>query len=276
MPVIATRGRGPSHPVSIIRLGCHAPPRNGPPTRDASPLAGGLLFVASLLYFGASYVVAVRRRAGAGRSPGWRHARSIVALFTAFALHHSVFARAGLKSWIRRAWRRRRSSDRSTSGSRACCSSPCARAGSPSPACGLAGRRGGRVVLRSLRRPRMIAAMLLWPAGSTCFDARRRPAGPRPRAARASHAARADAVRTPSSATRSTSAGGCSSSGRRRVMNGTRLVFAVSRASRRISFAGRAVRGARSAPILRRVVRRLRAARALAHRPGVYAAPSYR
>jgi protein-S-isoprenylcysteine O-methyltransferase Ste14 len=65
-------------------------------------LAGGLAFVGSLLYF----VYAYFQRFGPAAPPvPTEHTRPIVvnlALFTAFALHHSAFARTGLKDWVAR------------------------------------------------------------------------------------------------------------------------------------------------------------------------------
>jgi protein-S-isoprenylcysteine O-methyltransferase Ste14 len=62
-------------------------------------VAGGLVFVASLLYFVASYAW----RFDAAASGDWPPAAAIVvdlALFSVFALHHSVFARASVKRGI--------------------------------------------------------------------------------------------------------------------------------------------------------------------------------
>ncbi|MEZ5315958.1 MAG: methyltransferase [Vicinamibacterales bacterium] len=79
-----------------------------PPHREApvAPLAvavgGGLLFAGSLVGFvwnlrpGGSLAV----DAGAWTSAGWRAIAADVALFTLFALHHSMFARLGLKAWV--------------------------------------------------------------------------------------------------------------------------------------------------------------------------------
>lgn len=62
---------------------------------------GAALFVASLVYFLYCYVI----RYGAPVAPGLRPARPILidlALFTAFALHHSVFARLPVRAWVAR------------------------------------------------------------------------------------------------------------------------------------------------------------------------------
>ena len=68
--------------------------------RLAFAMAGGLLFAGSLLYFAWQYLTGFDAPAIAGGSSG---AVVIdVALFTVFALHHSVFARAGLKAAIAR------------------------------------------------------------------------------------------------------------------------------------------------------------------------------
>jgi hypothetical protein len=66
-------------------------------------LLGGLVFVGSLLFFVASFVW--RFDAGTRAWDPTLAARAgliDLAFFTAFALHHSVFARVGLKTWIRR------------------------------------------------------------------------------------------------------------------------------------------------------------------------------
>jgi protein-S-isoprenylcysteine O-methyltransferase Ste14 len=69
--------------------------------RRAIAIAGGLAFVGSLLYFVASY--GWRFDAPAEASGGTATAILVdLALFTAFALHHSIFARSPLKAWIRR------------------------------------------------------------------------------------------------------------------------------------------------------------------------------
>ena len=77
-----------------------------PVTQPAGHLAvatlGGLTFVASLAYFALSYT----GRFGVVLDPASGPARSAVivdaALFTAFALHHSIFARTGVKTAITR------------------------------------------------------------------------------------------------------------------------------------------------------------------------------
>lgn len=62
--------------------------------------AGALLFAASLAYFLFTYLITFGIPA-AGASPAaavtWN-----VALFTIFALHHSVFARTGIRAWVSR------------------------------------------------------------------------------------------------------------------------------------------------------------------------------
>ena len=69
--------------------------------RVAFAMAGGLLFAGSLCYFAWQYLVGFDTPATAvtGRSA----VLIDIALFTTFALHHSVFARAGLKAAIARA-----------------------------------------------------------------------------------------------------------------------------------------------------------------------------
>jgi methanethiol S-methyltransferase len=61
---------------------------------------GGLLFVVSLGYFLYCYFVVFGRPAHAGSVVA--PALIDTALFTAFALHHSLFARTPLKSWVGR------------------------------------------------------------------------------------------------------------------------------------------------------------------------------
>ncbi|HEY6359194.1 MAG TPA: DUF1295 domain-containing protein [Vicinamibacterales bacterium] len=64
---------------------------------------GGLTFVASLVYFGLSYAVRYGLDVGPtdGRSPLVPFAVD-AALFSTFALHHSIFARTGLKAALAR------------------------------------------------------------------------------------------------------------------------------------------------------------------------------
>lgn len=61
---------------------------------------GALLFVVSLSYFLVSYLTtfgAVALEGAAGPAAAWN-----VALFTAFALHHSIFAREPIRRWVAR------------------------------------------------------------------------------------------------------------------------------------------------------------------------------
>lgn len=72
------------------------------PQRLARPIAlGGLLFfVAALLYFAYRYVVVFGRE-----TTGTINTRAVIAnviLFTAFAFHHSLFARDTIRKWITR------------------------------------------------------------------------------------------------------------------------------------------------------------------------------
>src|SRR5690348_11006011 len=94
MPVIATRGSATGHLVPIIG-GMPRLPVTQPVGHLAVATLGGLTFVASLAYFALSYT----GRFGVVLDPASGPARSAVivdaALFTAFALHHSIFARAG-------------------------------------------------------------------------------------------------------------------------------------------------------------------------------------
>lgn len=61
---------------------------------------GGLLFVISLAYYLYAYLVRFGIPAPSG--PVVRPLFGDLALFSAFALHHSLFARMGLKGWVRR------------------------------------------------------------------------------------------------------------------------------------------------------------------------------
>src|SRR5688572_5533812 len=75
-------------------------PGAGPAGRVLA-LAGGGVFVAALGTFAACYAWVY----GADAGP-WTRATAVpavaidLALFTVFALHHSVFARTGLKAWV--------------------------------------------------------------------------------------------------------------------------------------------------------------------------------
>ncbi len=66
--------------------------------------AGGAVFVGSLIYFAYCYAIAFGRPAAGGGPDRGAGGPVLVdlALFTLFALHHSLFARAGVKGWIRR------------------------------------------------------------------------------------------------------------------------------------------------------------------------------
>ena len=64
-------------------------------------VAGGLVFLVSLLYFAYSYL----HRFGQAADPSAPVAPAVaidLALFALFAAHHSVFARAGVKGWVNR------------------------------------------------------------------------------------------------------------------------------------------------------------------------------
>ncbi len=77
-----------------------AAPRSSVAAR-ACVVAGGLVFVVSLLYFAYSYL----HRFGRGADPSAPVAAPLaidLGLFGLFALHHTVFARAGVKGWINR------------------------------------------------------------------------------------------------------------------------------------------------------------------------------
>jgi protein-S-isoprenylcysteine O-methyltransferase Ste14 len=62
-------------------------------------MLGGLLFAASLGYFLVAYAQ-FGHPAGDWADSGWFAVASNVSLFTLFALHHSVFARTGIKAAI--------------------------------------------------------------------------------------------------------------------------------------------------------------------------------
>ena len=69
------------------------------PATRAVAWVGGLLFLISMLFCGFSFAVAMGRPAsGAVAHPVVVN----VLLFTSFALHHSVFARAGVRTWVTR------------------------------------------------------------------------------------------------------------------------------------------------------------------------------
>ena len=74
--------------------------RRPPSHARAFAIAGGLLFTGALVYFAYAYVV----RFDMTGAPADRtnHAAIDLGLFTAFALHHSVFARTGAKAWLQR------------------------------------------------------------------------------------------------------------------------------------------------------------------------------
>jgi protein-S-isoprenylcysteine O-methyltransferase Ste14 len=70
------------------------------PGATAVAWAGAAIFAASLAYFLFSYVVTFRE---SGVRSAWpRDAAIDVALFSLFALHHSVFARTPLRAWTSR------------------------------------------------------------------------------------------------------------------------------------------------------------------------------
>ncbi len=65
-------------------------------------IIGGLLFAASLVFFAGCFALRFGRGEPWSAAAAWRPVIVDVLLFTAFALHHSLFARAGLKGWISR------------------------------------------------------------------------------------------------------------------------------------------------------------------------------
>jgi protein-S-isoprenylcysteine O-methyltransferase Ste14 len=77
------------------------PPAGTSRMRIAFAMAGGLLFAGSLLYFAWQYLTGFSAPATPGTSG--RAVSVNFALFTVFGLHHSLFARFGLKAAIARA-----------------------------------------------------------------------------------------------------------------------------------------------------------------------------
>lgn len=70
--------------------------------RKAFAWIGALLFLLSLLSFGRIYGWTLRRPAPGTWDTAWPAALGNVALFTIFAMHHSLMARTGAKAWITR------------------------------------------------------------------------------------------------------------------------------------------------------------------------------
>jgi methanethiol S-methyltransferase len=68
-------------------------------------IAGGLVFAASLVYFGVTYTRDFDGSQPWSWAAGWRPLAFDVALFTLFAVHHSIFARSSVKGWMKRAIR---------------------------------------------------------------------------------------------------------------------------------------------------------------------------
>lgn len=64
--------------------------------------AGGLLFVLSLLFVAFSFGWRFQDAGPWSLTAGWRPALTDLLLFTVFALHHSLFARTPLKTWVER------------------------------------------------------------------------------------------------------------------------------------------------------------------------------
>jgi protein-S-isoprenylcysteine O-methyltransferase Ste14 len=86
MPVMAIRGRIPSYTRRML----------------LAAWCGALLFLASLGYFAWFYLVALDKTLAV---PAEAVAGAIaldIALFSLFALHHSLFARTGAKAWLAR------------------------------------------------------------------------------------------------------------------------------------------------------------------------------
>ena len=76
-----------------------ASPQSASAGGRAVALIGGLLFALSLAYFLVRYL-AFGQPSGPWTNQGWTPVVIDVALFTMFALHHSVFARTGIKALI--------------------------------------------------------------------------------------------------------------------------------------------------------------------------------
>jgi protein-S-isoprenylcysteine O-methyltransferase Ste14 len=95
MPVIATPGRAGGidfyNTVLMRRSSARA---------FAFAIGGGLLFAGALVYFLVAYVVWFDALAAPASRP--RDIAIDVALFSGFALHHSVFARTGARTWLQR------------------------------------------------------------------------------------------------------------------------------------------------------------------------------
>jgi methanethiol S-methyltransferase len=62
-------------------------------------IAGALLFVASLAYFFVVYLTSFETAASGNETVGFALTWNVT-LFTLFALHHSVFARARIREWV--------------------------------------------------------------------------------------------------------------------------------------------------------------------------------
>ncbi|MBI2835443.1 MAG: hypothetical protein HYX76_13550 [Acidobacteria bacterium] len=78
-------------------------PMKHPRAALAFAWTGGVLFVASLAYFFLFYVDLLDRAGDAARSTvAWRGALVDLSLFGAFALHHSLLARSGVKRHVAR------------------------------------------------------------------------------------------------------------------------------------------------------------------------------
>lgn len=94
---MATRGRDVGMlPYNTVPMSAERP---GSRWTTAVATGGGLAFVLALGYGAWCYAVGFDRPAPPGASAA-SNAAIDVALFSVFALHHSVFARAGVKSWI--------------------------------------------------------------------------------------------------------------------------------------------------------------------------------
>lgn len=77
--------------------------RPPPPVERLIVLGGAALFVLSIGYVLYCYLIAFGEPLpAASASPAWRPAVSNALAFAAFALHHSVFARTAVRTWVSR------------------------------------------------------------------------------------------------------------------------------------------------------------------------------
>jgi methanethiol S-methyltransferase len=71
--------------------------------KRAFALLGGAVFIASLLFFAVSYAWRFAETGGPWAGVAAKRAALIdILLFSGFALHHSIFARTGVRGWVQR------------------------------------------------------------------------------------------------------------------------------------------------------------------------------